>query len=234
MGTPQGDPPDLRDTRETNLDRPPPPIQVSVAPPPVVTTTAGNTVFSPSRVAAGGTMGHPLNPEQLWAGNQTGNSHSSRQLENSRTPTVPEPVSKTMSVESAPPPLLDLTEPEQLRGVVGHSPDTGRGSSKSKGTSAQPPANTLKAPKANATGAKKKANPLKEKRVNPPSTTGQGATTTSRVIPEVTVSTVSTSSVPATTVTTASAQGPQMSTVPVLSEAEVFARDSRHDRCAGD
>ena len=172
MGSPQGDPPDLRDTGQSNLDQPPPPISVSIAPPTVPSTTVGSTIFSPTRVAAGGTLGQPLRPDDLLRGTSGLNPETRG--------TLPPPLgagnssvvpSGRTSVESAPPPLLDLTEPEQLRGVVGHSPDASKGASKSTGTSAQPKASSLKAPKGNPTGAKKKANPLKEKQVNPPKTT---------------------------------------------------------------
>ena len=127
MGSPQGDPPDLRDTGQSNLDQPPPPISVSIAPPAVPSTTVGSTIFSPTRVAAGGTLGQPLRPEDLLRGTSGLNPETRG--------TLPPPLgvgdssvvpSGRSSVESAPPPLLDLTEPEQLRGVVGHSPDASK------------------------------------------------------------------------------------------------------------
>ena len=152
MSSPRGDPPDKRDPTPSEVDNPPPPIAVSVAP-PTIPTTAAATIFSPTRVSVGGTMGQPMDPAYLWSGVHDFTPINDPLGVVSNTSRVP---SGPPSVESAPPPVLDLTEPEQLRGIVGHSPDKGAGSSKASSASAPAPAKSSQAPKSKETGAKKK------------------------------------------------------------------------------
>ena len=126
MSSPRGDPPDKRDPTPSEVDNPPPPIAVSVAP-PTIPTTAAATIFSPTRVSVGGTMGQPMDPAYLWSGVHDFTPINDPLGVVSNTSRVP---SGSPSVESAPPPVLDLTEPEQLRGIVGHSPEKARGQAK--------------------------------------------------------------------------------------------------------